>query len=102
LKSGSLNLLEPSGSVEACNGTALFICFTLVYSQMSVRDWEGGQNNDVVKQSGFLHVSSKNFFIKCYNPHTHTYNRNWHVSLALLRSSLDIVIQVRLSHVVLA
>jgi len=26
LKSGSLNLLEPSGPVQACNGIALLLC----------------------------------------------------------------------------
>ena len=32
LKSGSLNLLEPSGPVQACNGIALpFTFFTLEY-----------------------------------------------------------------------
>ena len=33
LKSGSLNLLEPSGSVQACNGTALPWPTTCFYSQ---------------------------------------------------------------------
>ena len=30
LKSGSLKLLEPSGPVQACNGTALTLQLTLV------------------------------------------------------------------------
>ena len=30
LKSGNLNLLEPSGPVEACNGIALHVCNTLL------------------------------------------------------------------------
>jgi hypothetical protein len=29
LKSGSLNLLDPSGPVKACNGIALYLLFTL-------------------------------------------------------------------------
>jgi len=32
LKSGSLNLLEPSGPVQACNGIALPLPFTLSFS----------------------------------------------------------------------
>ena len=32
LKSGSLNLLEPSGPVQACNGIALPFTFTLLYN----------------------------------------------------------------------
>jgi len=30
LKSGSLNLLKPSGPVQACNGTALHFLFTFI------------------------------------------------------------------------
>ena len=30
MKSGSLNLLEPSGPVQACNGTALTLSFTSI------------------------------------------------------------------------
>ena len=39
LKSGSLNLLETSGSVEACNGIAFcfLFCFTLRLSYPQVR-----------------------------------------------------------------
>jgi len=33
LKSGSLNLLEPSGPVQACNGIALPYLFTLIAMQ---------------------------------------------------------------------
>jgi hypothetical protein len=36
LKSGSFNLLEPSGPVEACNGIALPIPFYIKYKQMRV------------------------------------------------------------------
>jgi len=32
LKSGSLNLLEPSGTVQACNGIALLFSHTNLYS----------------------------------------------------------------------
>jgi len=51
LKSGSLNLLEPSEPVQACNGIALpfvldnlgnFICVVAVYvveDQVSIPDW---------------------------------------------------------------
>ena len=31
LKSGNLNLLEPSGPVQACNGTALPLPFTTLF-----------------------------------------------------------------------
>jgi hypothetical protein len=30
-KSGGLNLLEPCGPVQACNGTALLLTFTYVW-----------------------------------------------------------------------
>jgi len=35
LKSGSLNLLEPSGPVQACNGIALPFTFTFIYLSVS-------------------------------------------------------------------
>ena len=37
LKSGSLNLLEPSGPVEACNGIALPLPLLLPYKQKAFR-----------------------------------------------------------------
>jgi hypothetical protein len=52
LKSGSLNLLEPSGPVKACNGIALPSPFTLIirlfkeinlptYGKDILRNWKG-------------------------------------------------------------
>jgi len=38
LKSGSLNLLEPSGTVQACNGIAL-LCNTSWYLLLKHKDW---------------------------------------------------------------
>jgi hypothetical protein len=41
LKSGSLNILEPSGPVQACTGSALPLSFTYVIEQMlKVLPWE--------------------------------------------------------------
>jgi len=45
LKSGSLNLLEPSGPVQACNGIALPLPLTEVfacYSRTFKTDWRAG------------------------------------------------------------
>jgi hypothetical protein len=39
LKSGSLNLLEPSGSVKACNGIALPLLYTAVQLMDIVAVW---------------------------------------------------------------
>ena len=37
MKSGNLKFLEPSGPLQACNGTALPFTFTLVVSEVRVR-----------------------------------------------------------------
>jgi hypothetical protein len=40
LKSGSLNLLEPSGSVQACNGIALPFTDVIILLKNTDRLWE--------------------------------------------------------------
>ena len=37
MKSGNLNFLEPSGPLQACNGTALPFTFTIIYRWILVR-----------------------------------------------------------------
>jgi hypothetical protein len=41
LKSGSLNLLEPSGPVQACNGIALPLPLQYIYIQYTSEDQDG-------------------------------------------------------------
>jgi len=38
-KSDSLNLLQPSGSVQTCTGIVLLICFTMILSSHRTFDW---------------------------------------------------------------
>jgi hypothetical protein len=41
MKSGNLNFLEPSGALQACNGTALPSPFTVyLYAMRAYGDWE--------------------------------------------------------------
>jgi len=54
MKSGSLNFLEPSGPLQACNGTALPITFTRQYLDISTgfKDLLAGFNIMVWKMKG--------------------------------------------------
>jgi len=43
MKSGNLNFLEPSGPLQACNGTALLLLFIIIM----VLDWCGTLQEEI-------------------------------------------------------
>jgi hypothetical protein len=44
MKSGNLNFLEPSGPLQACNGTALPFLFIIAFAGQYMTEWRIEKN----------------------------------------------------------
>ena len=62
LKSGSLNFLEPSGPVQACNGIALryLLCRLRVFENRVLRRIFGPKRDEVTRERRKLHNEELN------------------------------------------